>query len=531
VSLHTLTPEDRIAAQDILEEAFDSSDLEDVLAQEGLYLGYQSQFLGLSGPQRKKRLAHTVALVFGDQLLRSSPIVRKISMSRGLEEIRVFKPGTKSAVEQCKSFGLPPVFAGVQTTGKLNPLEIIEPNLGTKPLFDYQNEVLEKALSHCRKGEDCLVSLPTGGGKTRVATEMLFNLHAEKPGAASLWLAQTEELCDQAVECILEKWRSGISARPAVVFRAWGRYRQKLMKGERYDDAQFSSADLQLDRLIVATPQSAASLLAAPPEGSLGDSVKRLYVTVIDEAHRAAAPTYRKIFASCKKYATNHGVIVGLSATPIRETYASDPYRGTEQLRQLFLNLVEPVSTLGYEQSPTITLQERGILSRLEIRRTRTVRMSPAALAEYVQEHLPASDAKIPSLVFTEDVASAKIVASFLVEKGISAEAVASDTSFAERRAIIDGLRRGSIEVLCNCELLTTGFDSPNVGQIFLARSTSSPILYKQILGRGLRGPAVGGNEFCVLHLCGASFPFDDDPNTEKFAREVWGSGNRPVTA
>ena len=50
-----------------------------------------------------------------------------------------------------------------------------------------------------------------------------------------------------------------------------------------------------------------------------------------------------------------------------------------------------------------------------------------------------------------------------------------------------------------NYEVLTTGFDSTNIRCVFITRPTQSIVLYSQMLGRGLRGPMMGGNEECLL--------------------------------
>jgi len=53
--------------------------------------------------------------------------------------------------------------------------------------------------------------------------------------------------------------------------------------------------------------------------------------------------------------------------------------------------------------------------------------------------------------------------------------------------------------VLINYGILSTGFDAPNIGAVIITRPTSSMVLYSQMIGRGLRGPKVGGREECLL--------------------------------
>jgi superfamily II DNA or RNA helicase len=64
-----------------------------------------------------------------------------------------------------------------------------------------------------------------------------------------------------------------------------------------------------------------------------------------------------------------------------------------------------------------------------------------------------------------------------------------------DRRCIHDLFRRGEIRVLVAVNIYTMGVDFPQVETLFMARPTLSPVLYAQMLGRGLRGPAFGGKE------------------------------------
>lgn len=65
------------------------------------------------------------------------------------------------------------------------------------------------------------------------------------------------------------------------------------------------------------------------------------------------------------------------------------------------------------------------------------------------------------------------------------------------RRKIIGDFKAGRTQVLCNCEVLTTGFDAPKVTHVVMARPTVSQVLYEQMVGRGLRGPRFGGTATC----------------------------------
>jgi superfamily II DNA or RNA helicase len=67
------------------------------------------------------------------------------------------------------------------------------------------------------------------------------------------------------------------------------------------------------------------------------------------------------------------------------------------------------------------------------------------------------------------------------------------------RRKYIEMYKNREIKVLFNYGVLTHGFDAPNTDVVIIGRPTQSPILYSQMIGRGLRGPKVGGNKECIL--------------------------------
>ena len=70
--------------------------------------------------------------------------------------------------------------------------------------------------------------------------------------------------------------------------------------------------------------------------------------------------------------------------------------------------------------------------------------------------------------------------------------------SYARRKAI-DDFKSGKVNFIINYEILTTGFDSTKIECVFITRPTKSVILYSQMIGRGLRGPKMGGKSECLL--------------------------------
>jgi superfamily II DNA or RNA helicase len=91
------------------------------------------------------------------------------------------------------------------------------------------------------------------------------------------------------------------------------------------------------------------------------------------------------------------------------------------------------------------------------------------------------------------------LICSLLKFLDIKAEHVDGNTPKTTREKIIKKFKNQEINVLCNYEVLSTGFDAPKTDCVFLARPTSSVVLYSQMIGRGLRGPAIGGTESCLI--------------------------------
>ena len=99
-------------------------------------------------------------------------------------------------------------------------------------------------------------------------------------------------------------------------------------------------------------------------------------------------------------------------------------------------------------------------------------------------------------LVFCVTVDHAKHVCEALVERGVPSAVVHGETPKREREDIIARFRRGELRCICNCAVLTTGFNVKDVDCIALLRNTKSPVLYVQIAGRGMR--TADGKENCL---------------------------------
>jgi DNA repair protein RadD len=91
-------------------------------------------------------------------------------------------------------------------------------------------------------------------------------------------------------------------------------------------------------------------------------------------------------------------------------------------------------------------------------------------------------------LIFASGVRHGRHIADVLRDRhGIACGFVCGDTPTEERDATLARFKAGELKYLCNVNVLTTGFDAPNVDCVVLLRPTLSPGLYYQMVGRGFR--------------------------------------------
>ena len=96
------------------------------------------------------------------------------------------------------------------------------------------------------------------------------------------------------------------------------------------------------------------------------------------------------------------------------------------------------------------------------------------------------------TLVFTVDVQHALDMAEAFKALGVPAAAVWGEDP--ERADKLKRMRNGELTVLCNCAVLTEGYDDPGIECIVLAKPTKSALLLTQMIGRGTRLPDGYGN-------------------------------------
>jgi superfamily II DNA or RNA helicase len=102
-------------------------------------------------------------------------------------------------------------------------------------------------------------------------------------------------------------------------------------------------------------------------------------------------------------------------------------------------------------------------------------------------------------IFFATSIEHSKLISTMLKMKGFSSAHIDGSTGQI-RKTLIDRFKSNEIQILCNYGVLSTGFDEPKIDVVFMTRPTNSIVLYSQIIGRGLRGPMIGGTDFCEIY-------------------------------
>lgn len=334
-------------------------------------------------------------------------------------------------------------------------------------LRPYQREAVDAVYDFLRRRDDnpCVV-IPTGGGKTPVIGTICRD-------AVNLWngrvviLAHVKELLEQAAD----KLRAIAPDVPVGIYSA----------GLKRKDLGYA--------VTIAGIQSIYA--RACDLGSVD-------LIIVDEAHLIPPDgegMYRQFLADAR-VVNSHLRVIGLTATPFRMK------TGTICSAENFLNEIcfeigvrelivqgwlAPLRTkAGAARVDTSDLHVRGgefVAGEVEDLMD-TDALVDVACAEII-EH--AKDRR-SVLIFTSGVRHGEHVARILRDRhGVECGFVESNTPAKERDRLIDRLKRGDLKFLANVNVLTTGFDAPNVDCVALLRPTLSPGLYYQMVGRGFR--------------------------------------------
>ena len=249
---------------------------------------------------------------------------------------------------------------------------------------------------------------------------------------------------------------------------------------------------------------------------------KKSFAVVVDEAHKSIASTYQDAI----NYITNldKTFLIGLTATPGRGWQDDENKKLAEYYENRLITITDDDD--NELDDPVKFLQEKGYLAYVKTEEVKTDIVLELSEQEknYLNTQFDLSDKFLYKLgenqnrnlcilaqiikyyredksiiVFACSLDHASFLNEMCSQKQIKSASIDKNTTMTSRRKYIDLYKNREIKVLFNFGVLTHGFDAPNTDIVIIARPTQSPILYSQMIGRGLRGPEVGGNAECIL--------------------------------
>ncbi|SCE22583.1 Type III restriction enzyme, res subunit [Streptomyces sp. DvalAA-14] len=357
--------------------------------------------------------------------------------------------GNEKALRFVTDLGFPDSFAGSRVPAPDARLEVDGPS-EFPSLHAYQEQLAQAifALLDSPAPQRGMLSLPTGGGKTRVTAEGVIRWIRDRrqtPGPV-LWIAQTEELCEQAVQSWKFVWSKVGPELPLVISRLWSGNSATPVDGRAH--------------LVVATDAKLDECLDTEDYSWLRDSTA---LVVVDEAHTAISSRYTRLLDLLDlthQRTSRH--LIGLTATPYRNNEDL-----TRRLVQRFGKRLDTGVFDGDLADAIKQLQQLGVLAQVkhrelaggtislnadELKRSEMFTTLPKGAEQRladdhdrnqrIVDEIAAMPSEWPVLVFATSVAHAKFLAAKLGDRGISAAAIDANTPIAERRHRIDAFRK-----------------------------------------------------------------------------------------
>lgn len=438
------------------------------------------------------------------------------------------------AREFMRNSGLPIELAGVERKNNLPCYEDVLPYVKIPNLVDFQIRLKDDLLKVIReKGDEakCIITLPTGAGKTRIAVEAYLEYlrpHFSE-GKYLIWIAQSKELCEQAIKSFQDIWQCTEFTESLRIFRF-------------YENHEPQMEDLAVGGVVVC---GINKLNEAYDSEVYKHIIENCGTCIIDEAHRAVTTMYERFYDYAEKIRGNKIFpICGLTATPgrndnpnklphrfkynlckpvIPENYADD----IQYFRELGF-LAKPrhliITTkaeykLNFE-STNNEIDLKSLEDEIEKKACKQLARDGKRNGKIIWKLLTLSDER--TIVYACSLEHANNINAILTKLNLKSVVISGRTPRNERLINIEKFKSGEINFIINHSVLTTGFDAPKTDNIVICRPIFSDILYEQIIGRGLRGPKFGGTEYCnIIDFTDNLGRFGDQQSYNRF-KHLW---------
>jgi superfamily II DNA or RNA helicase len=326
-------------------------------------------------------------------------------------------------------------------------------------LRPYQEECLKNIKEHHKKGiHRLLISMATGAGKTVVFASLI-----QQMGLKALVIAHTNELLNQSkdkIQMISPSLNVGIVNADSKEFNA---------------------------------PVVVSSIQSARIEKNLEAlKVQDFGLLVYDEAHRSGSNSSRTVIDELGFGKDTNKLICGFSATCWRddgkglgEIYDTIAYEKNikEMIEEGYLC---PPKGIKIATDIDLSLVKMGGDDDFQAESLSQVMDVPEIRQIIVDAYLSHGEGR-QTICFGVTVQNACNLCELFKQSGIKAALIHGGTPKQERTDILKRYRTRQIQVLCNCNVLTEGFDSCETSCVIVARPTQSTGLFQQMCGRGLR--------------------------------------------
>jgi DNA repair protein RadD len=380
-------------------------------------------------------------------------------------------------------------------------------------LHSYQSSIVHRTLKLIETANrKCLIQMPTGTGKTRVAMEIIAYLFNQNPNIRIIWLASKHELLEQAHETFIRVWNH-VGKNPLKIFNMWMGFEDKNIPKSK--------------TLIFTTYGKLNNLLEQ------GYDLKSDYVFV-DEAHQILAPTFNHAVSTVSSTSENETRIIGLTATPGRgineeqnirfvhefqgqiiriefdgedKIYKGKPLQYLEDNEVLAKTIPEPLPTNYEFELPKIEWEELAKISiktgdykEFDERTFKHMANDNIRNILIIRKLIQLIEEGKKILYFSTTKNQSLMVFTVLQQLGKKAIHVSGETNRSFRRQVNKKFKETKeIDVICNYDIFATGFDVPKLDVVFIARPVNSPVLFNQIVGRGTRGLKMDGTAIHTL--------------------------------
>tara|TARA_R110001599_G_scaffold101935_1_gene260456 strand:+ start:4873 stop:6513 length:1641 start_codon:yes stop_codon:yes gene_type:complete len=349
----------------------------------------------------------------------------------------------------------------------------------TFELRDYQKDAIDGLYNYWaqKMGENPLIVAPTGSGKTAIIAQIVKDAMSFA-GTRVLILTHVKELLQQGADGL-----------------------KKL-----YPDAEFGFYSASLKQKDLTQPITFGGIQSIYKQAF--NMVPAPDLVIIDEAHMLPPSTTTRYgrFIDDLKQCNPDVKVVGLTATPYRlgtgylhkgEGAIFDGIAYDIPVTMLMDQgyLAPVISKGGLQQIDLTNVKKRGgefVESDLAVAAS-----DPELVRKTAEEIVKFGEDRKSWLIFASGIDHAKMLEKEFLNHMIECEVLTGENSQKDRALKIERFKNGSLRCLININVLTTGFDAPNVDLIGLVRATASTGLYVQIIGRGTR--ICEGKENCLV--------------------------------